>query len=388
MLVRAPAADSDLAMPERSKIVIDARYLARASGIGAYVRALVTRLPAIAPDLPLRLWVRHPSHVPLQVRGAVQVHTVGAPALGLRTLLAPASLDRLTARDVFHSVHNILGYGLPCRSVVTVHDTMWLDDVAGCQPAVWRRPISRVYFREGIGHALRRAYRILTVSQNSARCIIQADPSTLPRIVVTPNACEDWFRPPGNRDATRSHVRTILGLEGPYLLAVGQNQPSKAHDLALRAFAAARLPETSLVLVQRLRTGRRLAALAAELGIGHRVRFVGELNQTELIAVMQGATALLQTSVAEGFGLPVLEAAACGCPVIARDLPVMREVMGDAALFVASAEVGPWAHAMQCLVGDAGLCTKAANTGRERALLFSWDKTAERTVQVYREALG
>lgn len=374
-------------MSRTPRIVIDGRYLGAASGIGAYVRALVTRLPKIAPDLQIRLWVRFASDVPAEIRDAVQIHPVAAHPTGLRTLVAPASLDRLSPSDVFHSPHNILGRGLPCKSIVTVHDTMWVDHVAGCQPIAWRRPVSRAYFGMGIGNALRHATRILTVSAASARCIERLAPGTRDRIAVTHNACECCYGPARDVVTTRARVASLLGVTGEFLVVVGQNQPSKGHELALRAFAAAHLEGVSLVFVQRLRTGSGMIELARRLGVADRVRFVGALPQADLIAVLQSATGLLQTSMAEGFGIPVLEAAACGCPVVASDLPVTREVMSDAALFVPAGQIPLWAAAMRRLLADPGLRRVLRVLGRARSQEFSWDRTAARTLQVYREAL-
>jgi glycosyltransferase involved in cell wall biosynthesis len=373
-------------MDNRPRIVIDGRYLgSRASGIGTYVRALISRIPALAPDLQLRVWVRDPSDVPPDSRGSVQIHQVAAMANGVLSLVAPTSLDRLMPHDVFHATYNILGRGLPCRSIVTVHDVMWVDAPADCQPDAWRRPISAAYFGNGIRRALRQARRILTVSNVSARRIQGVDPSTIGKIIVTPNACAGCFRPPDNLDAVQSRVATMLGIHGRYFLLVGQNQPSKGHEVALRAFAEANLPNAWLVLVQRLRTGNGLVRLARQLGIGDRVRFVGELAQSDLVATMQSATALLQPSTSEGFGLPALEAVACACPVLASELPVFHEVLDNAALFLPAGNVSAWAQAMSRLFTDSRLERKMRLLGPVRAMHFSWDRTAERTMRAYRE---
>ena len=375
-------------MDRRPRIVIDGRYLgSRASGIGAYVHALISRIPVLAPDLQLRVWVRDPSDIPPGSRASLQVHQVAAVANGVLSLIAPASLDRLTSHDVFHATSNILGRGLPCRSIVTVHDVMWVDSPADCQPDAWRRPFSAAYFGNGIRRALRQARRILTVSNASARCIQRMDPSTIGKTIVTPNACSGCFRPPDNLDAIQARVATMLGIQGKYFLLVGQNQPSKGHEVALRAFAEARLPNAWLVLVQRLRTGSGLVRLARELGIGERVRFVGELAQSDLVATMQSATALLQPSTSEGFGLPALEAIACACPVLASELPVFREVLDNAALFLPAGNVSAWAQSMRKVFSDSRLVREMRLLGPTRALHFSWDRTAERTMRAYREII-
>lgn len=375
-------------MDSRPRIVIDGRYLgSHASGIGAYVRALISRMPILAPDLQFRVWVRGRADVPGDLQRSVQVHQVTAEPNGVLSLVSPSSLDRLTARDVFHATSNILGRGLPCRSIVTVHDVMWVDAPADCQPDVWRRPISAAYFGNGIRRALRQASRILTVSNASARCIQRVDPRAIGKTIVTPNGCAECFRPPDELAAVQQRVVTMLGIHGKYFLLVGQNQPSKGHEIAVRAFAAAQLPNAWLVLVQRLRTGNGLVRLARELGIGERVRFVGELAQAELVATVQSATALLQPSTSEGFGLPALEAAACACPVLASDLPVFHEVLDKAAIFVPAGDVSAWARAMSSVYSDSRLEREMRILGPHRASHFSWDRTAERTMRAYREIL-
>lgn len=375
-------------MDSRPRIVIDGRYLgSRASGIGTYVRALIARIPALAPDLQLRVWVRNSSDVPTDSRGSVQVHQVAAAANGVMSLIAPASLDRLTPHDVFHSTYNILGRGLPCRTIVTVHDVMWVQTPAECQPDAWRRPISAMYFGNGIRRALRQARKILTVSSASARCIQRMDPSTVGKTIVTPNACADCFRPPDNLEVVQTRAAAMLGIHGKYFLLVGQNQPSKGHEVALRAFAEAALPNAWLVMVQRLRTGSGLVKLARELGIGEKVRFVGELAQSDLVTIIQSATALLQPSTSEGFGLPALEAVACGCPVLASELPVFREVLDNAALYLPAGDVSAWAQVMRRVMVDSRLERKMRLLGPSRALHFSWDRTAELTMKAYREII-
>ena len=375
-------------MASSRRIVIDARYLgASPSGIGNYVRALVSRLPRLAPDLQFRVWVRRLADVRQVTSNHIQIHRVSASPNGAISMVAPWLLDRLGPLDVFHGTSNILGSGLPCRSIVTVHDVMWLNDLENCQPVAWRRPISEAYFGNGIRRALRKARKIITVSHASARSILQIEPSIEGKIVVTHNACEPCFRPPNDLRGARRQAARILGFEDEYLMVVGQNQPSKGHEVALRAFAAAKVPNVRLVCVQRLRAGCGLLGLARDLGVADRVSIVACYSQEDLITTMQCATALLQPSRSEGFGLPVLEAAACGCPVVASELSVFREVLKDAALFAQVGDVAEWSRAIQQIVADVQLRQQLRSSGRQQALNFSWDKTALDTLQVYRDVL-
>lgn len=376
---------ANLAVPMR--LVIDGRYLSDPpSGIGSYVRALVARLPLLAPDIPFRLWVGS-GGARVDTRG-LDLHRVSARANSLMTMLGPWALDRLRAGDLFHAPSNVLGFGLPCPAIVTVHDVMWLERPDDCQPVRCLRPISRAYFGIGIRRALRKARRILTVSHASARAIERTEPSVAGKVVVTHNACESHFRPPDDVQLARAKAARILGFNDDYLLIVGQNQRTKGHDVALRAFASARFDPLKLVLVQRLAPGRGLVELIDALGLADRVRIVASLEQDEFLTVMQGARALLQPSYAEGFGLPALEAAACGCPVVASDIPSLREVLDDAALFPRTGDVADWASAMAGIVTNPELDTALRGKGTERAKCFSWDRTARATLHAYREVFA
>jgi len=367
------------------RFVIDARYAGpKVSGMGNYVRALTSRLPALLPESRFDYWIS-PGAATLTEAPNVTHRRVRPAAAGLATLLWPKRLGRLQADDVFHGPANILGFGVPGPSIVTVHDVMWLEHLAWCQPHPWLRPISHTYYSTGIRRALRLAARILTVSQASADAIARVEPSAASKTVVTRNACEAEFRAPESRDAARQAATRAIGSSAPFFLVVGQNQPSKAHDVALRGFAAAGLPEHRLVLVQRLDAGRGLDRLAHELGVTDRVSFVSGVPFPTLLALMQSATALLQPSLAEGFGMPVLEAISCGCPVIASSIPPLVEVLGDAALFAEPASVRDLAAEIQRAAKEPALLEELRERGLTRARAFSWDRTAEITRDVYRE---
>lgn len=368
-------------------LVLDGRYLGKKpSGIGNYIKALVTRLPQLDPDLRIRLWVRDAADVQELASDRVHLHRVRPAPNSAATLLAPWALDRLSAADVYHAPANVLGFGIACPSVVTVHDVMWLDRLSECQPNPWLRPISGAYFGAGIRHALRSAQRILTVSHASSAAIQQVEPSTAGRIVVTHNAPEAHFRPARDRQGARRSAAQLLGFDNDYFLVVGQNQPSKRHDVALRAFARCPSTDVRLVFVQRLSPGGALVRLATELGIRDRVHFASQLTLSQLITVMQSALALLQPSSMEGFGMPVLEAAACGCPVIASRIAPLQEVLGDAAIYAAAGDVAAWGDALCRMLVTTDLRENLARAGEARSHLFSWDRTAELTMDVYREA--
>ncbi|AKT42968.1 glycosyltransferase family 4 protein [Chondromyces crocatus] len=375
------------------KVCIDCRYIReRPSGVGAYVQALVDRLPALGPRAQFVLW-RHPrAKAPLSQ--APNVTEVVAPSNPNEpvSLLLPR-LFGPTDGDVFHAPHNLLPFGIRSTAVVTIHDIMWLDEPHLAEGSALLRVFRVPFFRAGLVNAILGARRILTVSQASADAIVRFHPATRDRVVVTHNAVDARFAPPVDVDAARARAAALVGSDAPYFLLVGQNAPYKGHELALRAFAAmvhARGGGGSggerLVLLQRLWPGRGLDRLAQELGVRDRLVLLKGVPFEGLLALMHGATALLQPSLAEGFGMPALEAMAVGCPVIASDIAPLVEVLGGAGVHVPRGEVGALAEAMQKVREEAGWRAELRARGLERARAFSWDACAQTTFEVHEEA--
>jgi glycosyltransferase involved in cell wall biosynthesis len=210
-------------------------------------------------------------------------------------------------------------------------------------------------------------------------------PGARDRIAVTYNAVSPAFSPPTDPETSRRRAAAVLGTEAPYFLVVGKNEPYKAHHIAVQAFAAAAQPSERLVLVQREHPGRGLSRLVRRLGLPSRVIWAPSLSQDDLIEVLRSARALLQPSVIEGFGIPVLEAIACGCPVVASDTPALVEVLDGAALHGRIGDPDDIARAIRRL-RDQALQAELRERGLERARAFSWDATARATLDVYRDA--
>jgi len=370
------------------RIVLDARYLGpKTSGIANYIRSVASRLVRLEPNLDLRLWV--PPAAPLEGEFASQVslRILSPIPNGLATLLTSRWFDDWSKVDLFHAPANVLGFGIPVPAVVTLHDVMWLDHLSWCQPVPLLRPISFVFFQIAIRNALRQARSILTVSRASRDAILRIEPKLGDRIVVAHNAHEPEFCPPTSRSLARARAATVLGFEEDYVLMVGQNVPSKGHDIGLCAFAAHAPKPLRLVVIQRLQPGRGLAALAANLGVAQRVHFAPELPFDELLAVMQSARLLIQPSRAEGFGLPALEAMATGCPVLTSDIPPLVEVLGGAGMTAPMGDVRATGEALAAMLAEPSLAESCRARGLERARDFSWDNTARLTLETYRDAL-
>lgn len=373
-------------MPRVSgRFVIDARYVGSGpSGIGSYVAALIARLPALAPEARFRLWASPERPEPVAAPN-VECVTVPATPDGLRTLVRPSSLDALEPNDVMHFPASLLGRRLPCPTVVTIHDLMWLEQPEKVDARPIQQRVRASYYQAGMRNALRSATRLIAVSQATADRIAVVRPDAAKRVRVIHNAAGPAFAPPADLGAAARRAAALLGSAAPYYLLVGKNEPYKAPELVLEAFAREARPEELLVLVQRTRSGKGLAKLAEKLGISAQVRWLPALADADLLSVLQSARALVQPSLVEGFGIPVLEAMAAGCPVIASDTPSLVEVLGGAGLHARVGDSAGLATAMRQM-RDASLRSELRERGLERARAFSWDTAAKLTLEVYRQA--
>lgn len=370
------------------RISIDARYIReRPSGIGAYVRALVDRVPSLLPGSSFHLWAA-PGVGSLSRAPNVDQTVARAGANSLATLLWPSRLAPLGDVDVLHAPFNILGRGVRCRTVVTVHDLMWVLDPAICEGLSLATPFQYAFYRDGILRALREATRIVAISEATAGSIRRFAPEASGRVRVIVHGVEPRFRPPEDRAAARQRASRIVGGPYPYFLVVGQNAPYKNHAGIVDALARASLPkETRLVLLQRLYAGGELERAAERLGVRDRVVWPSTLGDEDALALMQSATALVQYSRMEGFGMPVAEAMAAGAPVIASAIAPLTEVLGGAGLTV-SLRPDDLARAMERVASEPALRDELRERGLERARALSWDRSAAQHAEVYREAAG
>ncbi|RYZ07756.1 MAG: glycosyltransferase family 1 protein [Myxococcales bacterium] len=370
--------------PDSPRFVIDARYVEpKPSGIGRYVEALVERLPAQAPQSCFELWTHPARPTPVSLPN-VTCRPVTAPSDGLRTLLTPSLLGRLNRQDVAHFPFSILGRGLPCATVVTVHDLMWLEQPELVEGRPLMRRIRRPYYHRGVMWALQHATRLIAVSEATRARMLAVAPDCEPRVRVTYNAVDARFRPAPSPAAAFARAAELLGSAAPYYLLVGKNEPYKGHALAIAAFAKSAQEDERLVLVQRASGSRGLLELAERLGVGERVQLLPAVTGDDLVTLLQAARALLQPSIVEGFGIPVLEAMACGCPVIASDAPALVEVSGGAGLHAAVGDAAALAATITLLRSQDR--ERLRERGIARAAQFSWERTAAETLAVYREA--
>lgn len=370
-------------------IAIDCRYLGpQPSGIGEVVAALVRHLPELAPEWDF-LFLRNASYkTPLSGAANVREIALGTPANGPVTLLhLPLAVD-LGGIDLFHAPANILPGGLRMPAITTLHDVMWLTHPTWCNPGLWGR-VERHFYGYGIRRALTQSAVVATVSEASRAAILGVAPGAADRVIVTPSGVAGDFRPVPPDDAALARIGVPSGRR--YVLVVGQGAPYKNHEGALRAFALAcsRAPDIDLVLVRRRGdTGPALARLAGELGIAGRVHFLLPVERTDLVQLYSQAAALLHPSFIEGFGNPLAEAMACGCPVVTSNVSAMPEVTGGAALLADPRDAQAIAAALGELLEDAALAAELRERGLARAAELDWRAFAQANLALYARVLA
>ena len=368
------------------RVGIDARLLGDLrSGIGRYTSYLVEELGALPGpeeytlflDRPLRNALGNPRLIPSVIENRHRL------LWSFHSL--PLRLRRLRL-DCYHST---TGYELPFvkRSayVITVHDLIPLRF-----PALtpWR-------YRTAFGLLLRRAVRvadrIIAVSESTRRDLIELLHTPAERITVVPEAADGRFHPPEDQEGL-AHVRLRYALPRRFLLFVGLLEPKKNIRGLLQAVAclrqAGRWP-ADLRLVVVGDQGWSMGGLPQQvgaLGLEGIVRFLGYVPDSDLPLLYGAAEAFIFPSLYEGFGLPLLEAMACGTPVVASTRGSLPEVAGDAAVLVEPDPPEALAEGIYRVITDSALREEYRHRGLQRARAFSWRRTAEATLAVYRQA--
>jgi len=372
----------------RALIGFDARK-SKDFGIGSYIRELIgaiARRPE-SEEYRFRVYTRRADRdafAGLPARfDIVEEEARGYSLAELTRYAWRIFRDRL---DLFHATHYVLPPLPRVRAVVTIHDIIHL-----LYPQFLPSRAAHVYARVMIRRALKRADRIITVSYNSKRDLVDYFGVHPSGIEVIYNGVSPRFRrdiPQEEREAAAVKYR----LRRPYLLFLGGEKPHKNVRNVVRAFAEARRDRAltqALVLAGPLaKNPARLRALIAALDLAGSVFQPGIVEEADLPALYAGADLFLYPTLYEGFGLPVIEAMACGTPVLTSSTSALQEVAGGYAYMVDPMDVDAIARGIAALSTDAKLREDFVELGKKRALEFSWDKAAEKTLAVYASVLS
>jgi glycosyltransferase involved in cell wall biosynthesis len=366
---------------------MDGRPLQGASavrGIGSYARGLIAGFAELdtPPDVSLLLSANRepPPEVGAGARSATRRIRVVHPTLQpiADTLLVAWALGNARA-DLYHAIE----FGQPLRTrlpvVVTVHDLI---------PFVFPREYPWVRRARLLGlHLLPKADAVIAVSEATRRDVLRLTRTSPKRITVVPEGISTVFRPaaPGAVAALRARLR----IDRPFLLAVGTFDPRKRIALLADVVGQVRRDHDVLLVIagDQGTFADTVAKALSDAGITAHARVIGHVSTDDLVGLYSGAACLVFTSAYEGFGLPPLEAMACGTPAVVCDNSSLPEVSGAAAVVVADGDAYGMAEAVRRLLDDPAEHERRRADGLAWASTFTWRRAAVQTVEIYRAAL-
>ena len=364
------------------RIAIDARKL-RDFGIGTYIRNVLTELSRLDRTNEYVVLCRPDDLDSGDVLGRnFRMVPETAPTYSIaEQFKMPLSLARERVRLV-HEPHYVLPPLVRCRSVVTIHDCIHL-----MFPQYLPGRLAYVYAKGSMWSAARKANRILTVSEASKRDILRFFDVPADKVAVIYNAIDERFLAPPNLERM-DLVRQRYQLDHPFVLYVGNIKPHKNIERLIDAFGRARSrgcpDDVKLVIIgDEISKYPGLRQSVHKHKLDKHVRFLGFQPMETLAAFYRLARAFVFPSLYEGFGLPPLEAMACGTPVVTSNVSSLPEVAGDAALLVDPYDAEAIAAGIGQALTDEPLRAELITRGYARARSFSWTQSVKKIHDIY-----
>ncbi len=369
-----------------TRIAFDARYINdRYHGIGRYAFRLLEAMVAVAPTRTFLVFRGRGRDSrfdwkTLVARPNVELWEGPWPLYWPHEQLMWPRILRRSRAELFHSPYFVAPLLAPCPVVITVHDLIF-DRYPIYMPWAWARP----YYRLLMAWGTRRARRIIAVSKATAADLTHFYRTPPEKIAVIPEGVDPGFGRLMDAQGLWSLCRRY-DLSRPFILTVGARRPHKNLARLVEAFAHL-VAETThdLVFVGPAdpRFPDEARQTVAQHGLNSRVRFLGWVPEADLPGLYTLATLVVLPSLVEGFGLPALEAMACGTPVLAADASSLPEVVDGAGVLVDPYDVRALADAMRKLLRDSALRRRLGQAGRRRAATFTWQEAARQTLRVY-----
>jgi len=366
------------------RFAVDAHAIGRhLTGNEVYVRSLLNAFAARDHDCEFIAYVSSE-----KARGwmpsSMRVRRVAANPF-LRLGFDLARCVRKDQPDLLH-VQYTAPLGCPVPVVVSVHDVSFLE-----HPEYFTRDRA-LQLQWTVRRTVGRAARILTGSDFSRNAILKVYGDLEEnKVVVVPNAAAGELRPV-SREAAAAAVRERFSIPGRFLLCVGDLQPRKNHIGLIRAFARLlhaypQLKHNLVLAGKPTWFADKVREAARESGVGERIQFFGFVDDGDLLQLYNACDAFVFPSFYEGFGLPVLEAMACGRAVVCSNTSALPEVVDGAAILFDPYAIDEIVRALADLLLDSELRARMERLGLQRAAHFSWQKTARRTLEVFHEVL-
>ncbi|PKM82452.1 MAG: glycosyltransferase family 1 protein [Firmicutes bacterium HGW-Firmicutes-14] len=359
------------------QIVIDARMVSeQMHGIARYTYNLAERFSEIDNENNYILLVNNDYLAGfVKDKPNLEIYRVKSSFISTAEQVELPFILKKLGPDLFHTPSFVAPAWCPCRLVMTVHDVNHM-----VFPQYYAK-IHQVYYKYIVRPSAHKAKTVLTVSEFSKGEITRYLGVAPDKIEVTYNGVDSGYRLIKDRSYL-DRVREKYCLPEHFILCVSNNKPHKNLKTLLQAFARA---DTNYSLILSVDPKGEEDTLAGQLGISGRVRFTGHIPDRDLPGLYNLAGLFVFPSLYEGFGLPPLEAMACGTPVIVSSAASLPEVAGDAGIMVEPRDVEGLAQAIGRVLKDQPLRAEMTEKGFRQAQKFTWDNTARETLRVYRE---
>lgn len=367
-------------------IGIDTRWLegkAAAAGTNTYIQSLVRSLLAQDSETHYQLWG---SPVDVSAPNVHQIHFSGAYRRAWQLAWKTVGWPKLERVGPTVDLWHFTNYVAPPTSTPFVISIL---DLSFVHHPEYTDPTFLPYLQKFVPDTLARAEQVIAISEATKRAIVDEYHLPEQKITVTPLAGDARYATVATPDEI-AVIKDKYGIEGEYFLAVGTLEPRKNLKALLLAFAAIRRETTEQLVIVGGQGWlfEETQELLRKLGLGNRVIFTGYAPTAELPALYQGAKLFVFPSHYEGFGLPVLEAMMSGTAVICSNTSSLPEVGGEAVLYFDPADTDALKGTLLRALADHALRERLVEAGRKQAATFSWDRTSEQTLAVYRAALA
>ena len=368
------------------KICLDVRELREVkTGLGRYALNLVRQIAAVDGENEYVVLRRQSYPEPLVNAENFREIPVPFGISATRNQLLGAGIINQIDADIYHALYHFLPLGVRARKIViTLHDLIWIEHASLAAEAQLMQLMKKLRGRPLIGRALRRADHVVAISDATRRAAMSRFSFPAEKFSVIHHGVDAAFQDPDGAPLPE----VCRGKR--FAFSLGTSTPYKNLPRLFRAFArvAADFPDLFLLVAGRGDTYASLWRLARDLDLGGRVIFTGQLSDAEIASCFRHAVFFAFPSIVEGFGLPVLEAMACGCPVLTSNTSSLAEVSNGAALCIDPLEEDALVAGMRQLLTDDGLRRRLAAEGMKRSERFTWKSCGEKTLAVYRHVLS
>lgn len=358
----------------------------KGGGIGTYSYELIKNLNII--DLYNEYYLIHHTPMHLNIYSTnyeilIKIHSIFYKKTIWRMIDLPLKLKFIKELDLVHDPYEIgpLSFEMPFKKVITIHDLtpiLFPDTFNSMIVLLHKRLLPRT---------LKNANRIITVSNSTKNDLISLFKIPKEKIRVIFNGVDEKFKPLSNKEIKK--VKQKYSLNFPFILYVGTLEPRKNIPSLIKAFYKFKKTNPLYKLVIAGKKGwkyNEIFETIDKLNLQNDIVFTGYILDNDLPALYNAADLFVYVSIYEGFGLPPLEAMACGTPVITSNTSSLPEIVDDAGIMVDPYDIDGLSNAIFKVLTDEGLKTKMIKKGFEKAKMFSWEKCARETLEVYEEA--